>query len=1391
MKTRKNNEEKSKSKLSLQKKKTGVKKELKNILSVSHNVLNETCEFRQSSSIKEQKVTQCQVVVSEPENKMVDEETDTKKCPTCELSMPREAFQHHVTECLKNRFQKKETNEDVVPQEKFSCQFCLKDLSHYNSARKTQHLNRCMDQIDELKQKEMQKKEELEQARTAVLDCPMCGRTLKSENGRKVHMKKCCQNLGVSTDQLLDLIKKQEEERQINIAAGVVPQSVKAGSGKLNKQTKKQKLREPHSKYDEELQTALALSNSLHNSESSKKLEIQAPKQGKKKKIDSAPPPLVVLLSEEDKQKRLSERVAAMLLPQELEDEEDDVESLTPILSESQIKDKYSTLNKQFPSLWARCQLATEGLTCLEKKDTFYIERLMPPIAVSQFVVGSNIKKMDDIPGRRKSSYRGLMKEQEINLGSIDIRGDTLLASTQTAVVLAELEVSAMATPDLDLTCSGFCPDSPIKVQESTKQNVSEQHQKTMASLVNNPVYSDLKIKTSDGTIYAHRLILSARCPNVIQNCREELELTDFASDTVLTVMKFLYAGVICLPKGSVQEIKDLAARLELSDLVEICSSFIDKKKDEDKMEENIEEEEEQRERNFTDLTEDDREVDPEENEGCSSENNEWEELSDQDYNDIRCTQRRNYSQTDGKGKEEEDSEESVVDPEELRSDVSEEEIALFFNDDSFDGTSVKPSGDNDEEKSEIQDMEGFPEDGVTGGDQSVRKENLLASREEIRREAPIEDTDDEFEEEMDIDQKQEEGNKKSEEENNEEHIVKEKPADSILYQDEDVIIYSETEDTPPCSDSEKFRQSLSTEHQSEVLDRSGRASSPLVVDSDSSHQGSPERDISTEVNDREVGSPVPQALDSSGLDLFESPVLSRLAPEAADMQTGSQTSTQHVPPPSEEKLGPDTPARKRRRTGTSVKGSLGNESKRCVRYSDLENNAREFSRPQEEDDSRSKSLNDNTICSSKRKKGPKKTVTSTNSESDDEVSVIEDKCHMPPTVVSPVFGQQQTNERKTFRFTKTKPAKVNLQRVLSPEKSEEPAVTSCHVDLSPPEALSGQHHQQDVELVSEVVENELELGEPEQDVWEDFDDSGMGGCIVTCDVPIPSQSANGHKEKCATPIKPTNPIAELDTPANSSSGLKEQNPLGHRPEDQLMEESFEEDSFDVEMIEQETEKLNSFKTPTECRRPKRSKKDWVPPSPFTPMPSYDSMATPQLKREVQKIGVKPVGKKRMVLLLKDIYHQTHQYETDSEFEISVDETEQRKQGGPISVSDDEEEISSSQESERSVVLEESMIEEEETTSSQTGSTASELKQRISQFVLDTPDIYTRILMYEPLEFDALKRELTEAGIKCSMDKLLNYLDEKCITFTMKNRRKTSPKKGRGRGRKKKTAEPE
>ncbi|KAK4470062.1 hypothetical protein MN116_005668 [Schistosoma mekongi] len=55
-------------------------------------------------------------------------------------------------------------------------------------------------------------------------------------------------------------------------------------------------------------------------------------------------------------------------------------------------------------------------------------------------------------------------------------------------------------------------------------------------------------------------------------------------------------------------------------------------------------------------------------------------------------------------------------------------------------------------------------------------------------------------------------------------------------------------------------------------------------------------------------------------------------------------------------------------------------------------------------------------------------------------------------------------------------------------------------------------------------------------------------------------------------------------------------------------------------------------------------------PVPITPLPRYEEMMTPELKCALSKYGVKPLPRKRAVLLLKEIYNQLHRYEeSDSE----------------------------------------------------------------------------------------------------------------------------------------------
>ncbi|XP_063413456.1 uncharacterized protein LOC134695903 [Mytilus trossulus] len=338
-------------------------------------------------------------------------------------------------------------------------------------------------------------------------------------------------------------------------------------------------------------------------------------------------------------------------------------------------------------------------------------------------------------------------------------------------------------------------------------------------------------------------------------------------------------------------------------------------------------------------------------------------------------------------------------------------------------------------------------------------------------------------------------------------------------------------------------------------------------------------------------------------------------------------------------------------------------------------------------------------------------------------------------------------------------------------------------------------------------------------DVWEDFDDCGgddFDGIIA-----------------CKTPCKPVTDQLKENLPSanaigNESSAMSDrnkhqedhdQNKHFEEPVDQLEDTenlTFCDESFAIdENPSTSTSVQRSFKTPVMSKERQRTKQTWKEPSPFTPMPNYDAMATPHIKKKVQNYGVKPVGKKRMIKLLKDIYHKTHQYETDSEFEDEVDEnTDVRKADTDVDDDDDdddqedelEDSLNDSQESQNSDLVEESIMvcTEEDTQPLKPGEKS--LNDKLMEFIRKQPDIQVRILMYEPLELDVLKQKITEAEIKCSMEKLKEFLDDKCITFTMKNMRKSprkkrrspkkrkatenspkksSPVKGQGRGRKK------
>ena len=110
-----------------------------------------------------------------------------------------------------------------------------------------------------------------------VADCSICCKVCTTACIRQNHSKKCAQMCHIRTESLIELIKKQQERIEKDLAKGLLPQGVhfvktKSTSSNTNasKQTKVGiknrviKLEQPASKQDEKLQLAIVLSSSLN-----------------------------------------------------------------------------------------------------------------------------------------------------------------------------------------------------------------------------------------------------------------------------------------------------------------------------------------------------------------------------------------------------------------------------------------------------------------------------------------------------------------------------------------------------------------------------------------------------------------------------------------------------------------------------------------------------------------------------------------------------------------------------------------------------------------------------------------------------------------------------------------------------------------------------------------------------------------------------------------------------------------------------------------------------------------------------------------------------------------------------------------------------------------------
>ncbi|XP_052796263.1 structure-specific endonuclease subunit SLX4-like isoform X2 [Mya arenaria] len=1278
-----------------------------------------------------------------------------------------------------------------------------------NSQRRMQHVNKCIDRQEASEQAEKEGKQLLEQAQTAILDCPMCGRACKTQQSRKSHLKRCSVSLGVSTEQMLKLVRDQETERENLLAAGVMPANIRS---KISKAAgpKKKAIKEPKSQFEEDVQVAMAISTSLSDPQT-----VEAPRRGrggkgkgKKSKDDMY---LLLTASEEYRQSRIQQKVSGIL-------------TLQPFPMENQNTKYLNPSNLHHPRvgpddcLWERDNISSPH----QSENQFYVAAIMPPIT-ARSGCGGRIPRHISIPGREASFVtKDTQMTAEIS------QEESMTASTQTAVILAELagdftqndaslgggDTRVVGTPVghislseggkdglEDVGCcdlsqaSGFCMEN-MGLKEEDQRDLQRHVCSDIGRLFNNKEFSDVRLTSSEGlTVHAHRAILGARCRPLILKEENSVINLKVSSGVLVSLLKFLYSGEVTIAPHLKEELEDISVELNLPQLTEACKGLVLQTETSG---------------NDVDL----RNVE-EENVG----GNLGTGISNIDLKAIW-----------GESESDEDDDNETVENGLV--------VKSHINKDTSGQSSVESESDFDRE--DYRDIV------CTQFKKVVR----MAKECDATREDDTDDVETDFPKEtsQSEDDRMSERCTESVGENHDEIAIGYNSSMGSAEDEPEVASKAENKETHAQGDSVGCKRKSD-----EQYDGAKRMKIDTCINEN--------RDCDSPVS-KEVGTPLimNESCNRSSVDLFCSPTpkKSSVSPQKngyswcarSTIASGNDDthSSLHFSTPVDD--GPNFPKWKSRistiPTDISPQSNyddrnmenlnttidelmVGKNDEMVSKSSEKKSNAMDVDNKSDSgtsDDIEITGDNFDDLEESSQQVSPRfnSRVSQLNSNSEhrnsdslrnhlkneglkttsltDESSPNGKNPFSKDSRVGSKGGSQNSTRKvhdlsDSYMDTEDCEDESNKSfesqnsdiRLLTTDKhSIEVGADEVQDVAEVGEVLTTNNHssEEDVDEIHDVAEVGEDMFQDEVaniDVWDDFDDCGAGYEPPASPLPSCSQAMSNNLDLQTETVDLTG-VEESDTEAlldgDDSFVFKIDNEVGR-----------EEKAANSDPANVENKKMSPFKTPsTNQIADKRRGKDWVPPSPFTPMPQYDTMATPVLKKAVQKYGVKPVGKKRMIGLLVDIYQKTHQYETDSECEDVEEATDDSKPGQIVS---EDEELSSSQLSQCSQdsdsstreLLEESCLvrmssdSETETVASK----SAEVGKKLLDFILSKKALHQRVLMYEPLELDILKQEVKDAGIRCSMDSLMAFLDERCIAFTSKNTRKRAPAKG-GRGRK-------
>lgn len=508
----------------------------------------------------------------------------------------------------------RESRTDVDNGGLFFCQLCQKNLSAMSPQLRTRHINRCLDAGEV----SAPSTSHHSHPRPHVPECPICGKSFKSEKSRSVHLKRCSTNMGVSPNDLLQALRRQAAE---TVDDASTDQSC---TERRNGVPAKKKSRRKGQPLDEDTMVALALSCSLLEQERDKEREMEEEREiqaqissppstvapvlqwkpgvgkgrGKKRKGASpVQPPLLLIQDPRTAKNRLQERVSTLLLRSR------SPSPPTPTLSPSTLP-----TSSQAP-LWLKSAFHGGGPDSVLEFYTYELRDFIEPSIAPEKEKLKNlevtpVKKPpapttetaqencpDQIPAQQRSTPSPLTPCS----GTPGTQAmQDLMELAEEGMTLTQYGYTTNTTTDKDdavneLPSSGSVPETNDKKTLKTASVSVSKLTSDLSSMVNNPQLSNVQLQVDSGNVFfTHSFMLYTRCPllaNMVHDSgfgvqeegmpvSQRVLLGDVPAAAVLALLQYLYTARCPLTHTLLPHVRQLADRFCLAELQQQCEEY-------------------------------------------------------------------------------------------------------------------------------------------------------------------------------------------------------------------------------------------------------------------------------------------------------------------------------------------------------------------------------------------------------------------------------------------------------------------------------------------------------------------------------------------------------------------------------------------------------------------------------------------------------------------------------------------------------------------------------------------------------------------------------------------------------------------------------------------------